>query len=143
MAVGDLVCTLMSQVIRSRKLPLILFNGFVLVGFAILAWRPPTTLVGFYALCAGLGFGCGFWSLVTTFAAEQFGTNLRATVATTVPNFIRAGLIPISAAFAFLRPHLGILNATLWLGTVIIVVAIISIAFSPETFGKDIGFLEV
>ena len=142
MAVGDLVCTLMSQVTQSRKLPLIVFNCFVLSGFAILAFHPPTTLFGFYALCAELGFGCGFWSLVATFAAEQFGTNLRATVTTTVPNFIRAALIPISAAFAFLRPHLGILNAALWLGAMTVALAIVAIAFSPETFGKNIEFLE-
>jgi len=142
MSIGDVACTTLSQVSRNRRMPLILFNVIVLGGLLSLAVVPPTTRRSFYVLCCVLGFGCGFWSLVTTFAAEQFGTNLRGTVSTTVPNFIRAALIPITAVFAILRPHFGLLHATLYLGLLVALIGITSTASLPETFGKSLNFLE-
>lgn len=143
MSAGDVICTLLSQLSRSRKIPLVLFNGIVLCGLVTLVVYPPTTLKGFYVLCCILGFGCGFWSLVATFAAEQFGTNLRATVTTTVPNFIRGALIPITFCFTLLKPHLGLLHATMILGICLPALAIASILSLPETFHRDMIFLEV
>src|SRR6185312_11804462 len=101
----------LSQALRSRRIPLMLFNTTCLTGILVYLFLPPVTLAGFYARCALMGFGCGFWALVATNAAEQFGTDLRATVATTVPNWIRGALIPITVLYKALVPSLGLLAA--------------------------------
>ena len=142
MSVGDVFCTALSQFSRSRRLPLAIFNGIVLFGTLMFIYVPPVTLAGFYFRCAVVGFGCGFWSLVVTNAAEQFGTNLRATVATTVPNFIRGALVPIAFVFGVLKPHLGLLHSAAIIGVVTSCVGLISVAASRETFGTDLNFVE-
>jgi putative MFS transporter len=142
MSCGDICCTALSQYSRSRRLPLAVFNCIVLFGTLIFVYLPPRTIGGFYWRCALVGFGCGFWSLVVTNAAEQFGTNLRATVATTVPNFIRGALIPIAFVFGLLKPHLGLLHAAAIIGVLTSVVGLISVAASRETFGTNLDFIE-
>ncbi len=75
-------------------------------------------------------------------AAEQFGTNLRATVATAVPNFIRFSLVPMNFAVLTLKPNLGLVQATLCVGVVVIVIAILAVRGLKETFGKDLNYVE-
>jgi VIT1/CCC1 family predicted Fe2+/Mn2+ transporter len=89
-----------------------------------------------------MGFGCGFWALVATNAAEQFGTNLRATVATSVPNFIRGALIPISFLYSLLKPSLGLVTAAAVVGIACAAVGIMSALSSRETFGTDLEYNE-
>ena len=75
-------------------------------------------------------------------ASEQFGTNLRATVTTTAPNFVRGALVPVTFAFEQARPHLGVTGAALAVGVATLVVALIALAALPETFGRDLDFVE-
>lgn len=142
MSLGDIVCSSLSQLWKTRRIPLILFNSICLIGIAIFLYFPASDLFGFYTRCAIMGFGCGFWALVATNAAEQFGTNLRATVATSVPNFIRGALIPITFLYDYLKPHVGIIHGAAIVGISCSVIGIISAIASRETFGTNLDYLE-
>jgi hypothetical protein len=89
-----------------------------------------------------LGISTGFWVIFVTIAAEQFGTNLRATVTTTVPNFIRGSLVIITLTFEWLKTPLGIINAGLIVGVATIIIAFIAVYNLEETYGKDLDYLE-
>jgi hypothetical protein len=93
-------------------------------------------------MCIFLGFANGYWTLFVTVAAELFGTNLRATVATTVPNFVRGAVIPITTLFLFLRTDWGIINSALALGVLTTVIALLSLWSLNETFHKDLNYNE-
>jgi hypothetical protein len=101
-----------------------------------------TTL--FYVACFLLGVGVGYWALFVTIAAEQFGTNLRSTVATTVPNFIRGTVVPITLLFGFLRDdlQLGVITGAVCVGAFTIIIGLIALRSVEETFGRDLNFLE-
>jgi hypothetical protein len=90
-----------------------------------------------------MGFGAGFWPIFITIAAEQFGTNIRSTVATTVPNFVRALLIPINFGFIFFKGSYGMINSAYIMIAVLNVIAMISLSQLKETFGKDLNYVEV
>ena len=96
----------------------------------------------FYGICGLLGFGIGYWAIFVTVAAEQFGTNLRATVATSVPNFVRGMTIPITMLFQLARKHLGIETGALAVGALCLVIALISLSRLQETFHKDLDYFE-
>ncbi len=96
----------------------------------------------FYAVCAILGFAGGYWAIFVTVAAEQFGTNLRATVATTVPNFVRGMVPPITMMFQFGRGFFGLESAALMVGSICMIAALFSLRALEETFHKDLDYYE-
>jgi len=95
-----------------------------------------------YVLAACLGFCSGYWTLFITVAAELFGSNLRATVATTVPNFVRATVIPLTFLFLLLKDHVGVIYSALIVGGFSYLVAILALVYLEETFKKDINYTE-
>lgn len=139
---GDLASGLLSQWIKSRKKIVLLFIFLTLMFVLLYLYSPITSSTFFYICCFSLGFGIGYWALFVTIAAEQFGTNLRSTVATTVPNFIRGTVVPITFAFEFLRVQIGIIPGALIVGVATIVIALWALWSLPETFGKDLNFVE-
>ncbi|MBL7845592.1 MAG: MFS transporter [Cyclobacteriaceae bacterium] len=142
LAAGDMSSGLLSQWFRSRK-RIVFFFILITLGFILLYLYPPFTSKSFfYFTCFCLGFGIGYWALFVTIAAEQFGTNLRSTVATTVPNFIRGTVVPLTFAFKLLREDAGIINGALIVGVVTIVIALLSLRSLSETFGRDLDFVE-
>ncbi|HRJ31796.1 MAG TPA: MFS transporter [Cyclobacteriaceae bacterium] len=142
LAAGDMSSGLLSQWFRSRKKIVFIFI-LITLGFILLYLFPPiTTKVFFYLTCFCLGFGIGYWALFVTIAAEQFGTNLRSTVATTVPNFIRGTVVPLTFAFKFLREDTGIIIGALIVGSITIVIALLSLRSLSETFGRELDFVE-
>lgn len=96
----------------------------------------------FYGLCALLGLGSGYWAVFVTVGAEQFGTNIRATVATTVPNFVRGSVVLITASFRYLIPEVGRLNAALFVGLGCMAIAFTAWYFLRETFGRELNYTE-
>lgn len=100
------------------------------------------SLATFYTLCAGVGLASGYWAVFVTAASEQFGTNLRATVTTTAPNFVRGAVPLLTAGFTALKPGLGAPGAALGVGLVCLGLALISVWRLAETFGRDLDFLE-
>lgn len=139
---GDIVSGLLSQYMRSRKKVIRLFivlSLAMVIGYLLI---PMQDLFSFYLLCTLLGFCNGYWTLFITIAAELFGTNLRATVATTVPNFVRGATIPLAALFVNFKPDLGVIQSGLVIGTATSVVALLALYFLEETFTKDMDFVE-
>ncbi|NBV42841.1 hypothetical protein EBR96_08770 [bacterium] len=98
--------------------------------------------LSFYLMCGALGLSVGYWAIFVTIAAEQFGTNLRATVATTVPNFIRGSIIPLTALFAYSKGTIGILKGGLALGLGCVALAAWAVFLMEETFGKELNYTE-
>jgi MFS transporter, putative metabolite:H+ symporter len=145
-SVGDVAIGFISNWLRSRKKALLIFYTLTLIGIFIYFFATPSTVAGFYVLCCYLGFATGFWAIFVTMAAEQFGTNLRATATTTVPNTVRGALPLIIALFKYLRGENAdaeqFVRAGLITGTIVMAISIIAGWLTKETFGKDLDYVE-
>jgi len=144
LSAGDLLSGLLSQLLKSRKKVVILYMALS----AVMVWMYFFTTKGsspeyFYFICFMVGAATGYWALFVTIAAEQFGTNIRSTVTTTVPNFVRGAVIPITAGFKFFEGPLGTLGSALLIGAICIGLALLSTLGIEETFGKDLNYTEV
>lgn len=142
LSVGDLASGWMSQVWRSRKKVVYSYLIFTILLMAIYLYASGINLIVFYFLTFALGFASGFWALFVSMAAEQFGTNIRATVTTTVPNFVRGAVIPITLSFNYLLQHYGLAYASWMVGGVCILLSGISTWSLRETFAKDLDYYE-
>lgn len=142
LAVGDFGSGWLSQWVRSRKRVLVWFLTLTTIGVATYFLPGGKPLRAFYALCFYLGFAAGYWAIFVTVASEQFGTNLRATATTTVPNFVRGAVVPLTSVFQVLTPHIGLTTSGLLVGVVTLVLAFASLAMLEETFGRDLDFVE-
>ncbi|MGC4038750.1 MAG: MFS transporter [Chitinophagaceae bacterium] len=143
-SVGDILVGFVSQWFRSRKKALFLFYGITavfMILFFTVQWNGSAAMM--YWICAGLGFGTGFWAIFVTMGAEQFGTNIRATAATTIPNMVRGMLaLFIIPLFKGLRSVTDYYTGG-WIAAIIImIIAIIAAINTKETFGKDLNFVE-
>ncbi len=141
-AIADILIGLVSQWLKSRKKALYIFYMITIGGIILYFNQNNGSVNGMYAICAILGFGTGFWALFVTMAAEHFGTNLRATAATTVPNMVRGALPLITYLFKFLIPGFGFISAGAITGTVVMTISCIAVFMTEETFGKDLNFFE-
>ncbi len=139
---GDLASGLLSQLLKSRKKVILLFLLLSVAAVGAYFGASGVTAATFYLICGLLGFGIGYWAIFVTVAAEQFGTNLRATVATTVPNFVRGMTVPITMLFQLFRKELGIQQGALCVGGICLVVALFSLWRLQETFHKDLDYFE-
>ena len=142
LSIGDLSSGILSQYFASRKKVLALFLGLTAALIVVYLFIPLHTTTVFYALCACLGFGVGYWALFVTVAAEQFGTNLRATVATTVPNFVRGSINIMTPLFLLFKSQFGLLPGAGLLGLLTMAIAFFGLWDMDETFGKDLDYLE-
>jgi MFS family permease len=143
-SIGDILVGFISQWLRSRKQALYLFY-FITAVFMVLFFTVQYngTAAGMYWICAGLGFGTGFWAIFVTMGAEQFGTNLRATAATTIPNMVRGMLtVLIFPLFSFLRDQSDYVTGGWQAAIVIMIITIVAALFTKETFGRDLNFVE-
>ena len=151
-SVADLLIGFVSHWLRSRKKALYLFYVFTIIAIAFFFNQYNGTAAGMYVICAAMGFGTGFWAIFVTMAAEQFGTNLRATAATTVPNMVRGSLPLMLAIFSGLQSLLkhtlqqsssqAYINAAIITGVIIMAISITAVYFTEETFGKDLDYTE-
>ncbi|MCM0084311.1 MFS transporter [Geomonas sp. Red32] len=139
---GDFASGLLSQVLKSRKKVVMIFLGLTTLGVVWYFLAGGVSAATFYAICTFLGFASGYWAIFVTVAAEQFGTNLRATVATTVPNFVRGMVVPITLLFQWVRGQLGLEGGAIAVGVVCMIVAFISLYRLEETFHKDLDYFE-
>jgi MFS family permease len=142
-SVGDLLSGLLSQYLRRRirVVQIFMLMTFVFV-LAQLGFSQGHTPEYFYFWAFMVGLGTGYWTLFVTMGAEQFGTNVRASVATTIPNIVRGAVIPMTLIFKLLKEHWGILNSIFVTGGTVFLLAFVSTFFLPETFGKDLAYFE-
>jgi putative MFS transporter len=139
---GDFASGWLSQIWKSRKRAVFVFLTLTLAVIMCNFLATGITASAYYALCAALGFSSGYWAVFVTVGAEQFGTNLRATVAITVPNFVRGSVVPLTLLFQRFKPMLGIVHSAAVLGIGCIIIAFVSLFFLKETYGKDMDFVE-
>lgn len=141
-AFGNIASGVLSQYTESRKKIMGLFIVMSFFFSLLYLLLPMESVNVFYLMCAFLGFSNGYWTLFVTVAAELFGTNLRATVATTVPNFVRGAVIPITTLFLYLKTDWGVINSALALGLLTTAIALLSLWSLNETFHKDLNYNE-
>ena len=144
-SIGDILVGLLSQVLKSRKKALFIFYGLNIVSVIVYFMQTGESAAFMYATCAALGFSTGYWAIFVTMGAEQFGTNLRATAATTIPNMVRGSLPLISLLFKdLLQAKLGynILLSGIITGTIVIAITLVAAWFTEETFTKDLNYVE-
>jgi MFS family permease len=141
-SIGNLCCGLISQHLRSRRKAAFLFLILLLACILILLFAPVHTAGLFYSLCALLGFTTGYWVIFMALTTEQFGTNLRATVTTTVPNFVRFSVVPLTLSFHLLQNSFGIITSTLILGIITVSLAALCLLYIQETFENELDFIE-
>lgn len=144
-AIGDILIGLVSQYFKSRKKALLLFYGLTVAGLILFYSSFNNSDTRMYAICAFLGFSTGFWAIFVTMGAEQFGTNLRATAATTIPNMVRGALPLINLLFLNLFQkswHWTLIKSGIATGVIIICITLIAYYFTEETFHKDLNYVE-
>jgi len=139
---GNIVSGSLSQYFQSRKKVIFLFMTmsflFVLI-YLLVPFKQATLL---YVVIAFLGFCSGYWTLFITVAAELFGSNLRATVATTVPNFVRGTTIPLTSLFVLLKNHTTTIYSALTVGVLTYLIAMVVLVYLEETFKKYSNYTE-
>ncbi len=142
-AVADVVVGFVSHWLRSRKKTLFIFYILTIISIVFYFTQQSGTAAGMYVICAALGFSTGFWAIFVTMAAEQFGTNLRATAATTVPNMVRGALPLMLLLFKGLQSVTGNYLTAGWItGIIVMAISLVAAWFTEETFGKDLNYVE-
>jgi MFS family permease len=143
MTVGDLVSGLLSQAMHSRKKPILMFMSLSFICCMLIMFGFATTPLAYCVVTAIAGFGIGCWACLITTTAEQFGTNIRATVTTLVPNLVRASAIPLNLAFVELKAVGSPVSAALWLTLVYFGLSFLGLMRVKETYGRDLDYFEV
>ena len=144
-AIGDILVGFVSQYFKSRKKALYLFYFFSIVSGIYFFSGSIQNDTSMYIACAMLGFSTGFWAIFVTMGAEQFGTNLRATAATTIPNFVRGSLPLINLLFVGLfQQSVGwsFVKSAMVTGVIVMGITLIAAYFTEETFHKDLDYIE-
>jgi MFS transporter, putative metabolite:H+ symporter len=142
-SVGDILIGFVSNWLKSRKKALYIFYVLTAIGVIWFFNLQGSSVSEVYLACTLLGFGTGMWAIFVTMAAEQFGTNIRATVATTVPNMVRGSLTLVSILFTWLQSQTGDYLKAGWItGVTVLAIAVLSAVYSEETFHKDLDYLE-
>jgi MFS family permease len=142
LAFGDLSSGVISQFLKSRKKAVAILLLMSLICSIVYLYAGIQTATALYTTCVCAGFSVGYWAMFVTIGAEQFGTNLRATAATTIPNMVRGAVIGMTSLFAYLKPSMSIFDAAAVVGIIAFAMAFYSIFTIPETHGKDLDFLE-
>ncbi|MEP7322233.1 MAG: MFS transporter [Saprospiraceae bacterium] len=142
--IGDIIIGFLSNAMKSRKKPVYIYFFISAICIFLYFTQSGGSATMMYLICAGLGFGTGFWAIFVTMAAEQFGTNIRATATTTVPNMVRGSLPLIIILFKWLRSVTeNNYVMSRWITALICMsIALVALYFKNETFGKDLNFVE-
>lgn len=139
---GDILTGMLSQIFKTRKKIVVIFLFATLFSVLLFLFSKGINAQTYHWLCVLLGISTGFWVIFVTIAAEQFGTNLRSTVTTTVPNFIRGSVVLVTLSFEWLKLPFGIINAALIVGLTTLAIAFIAVYNLDETYGKDLDYIE-
>jgi MFS family permease len=141
-SVGDFASGFISHALRSRKKAIFYMMLFTVVGVVLMLFGGTKTENMYYFYCAWLGLGTGYWAMFVTVAAEQFGTNIRSTATTTVPNMVR-GLLPVMLlGFDFFKVDNGVIASAVIVGVIVFALGIYSTLTIEETHERDLDFVE-
>jgi MFS family permease len=141
-SVGDFSSGFISHALHSRKKTILYMLLFTLVGVALLLFSGHKTENMYYFYCGWIGLGCGFWAMFITVAAEQFGTNLRSTATTSVPNMVR-GTVPIMLiGYDYLKQTNSVIISAAIIGLIAFALGIYATLTISETHDKHMDFVE-
>jgi MFS transporter, putative metabolite:H+ symporter len=132
----------LSQILKSRRRAVLVFLLITVATIGLYFSFGGRSLPTFYAICVAMGFGIGYWAVFVTVGSEQFGTNLRATATTTAPNFVRGAVVLLTSAFELLKGRMGVVESAMIIGGVTLIGAFAALRGLPETYGKDLDYLE-
>ncbi|MBI2258192.1 MAG: MFS transporter [Flavobacteriia bacterium] len=139
---GDFLSGFISHWLKSRKKAIFWMMMFTLLGIVLMLGLPYKSAGIYYFFCSWLGLGTGYWAMFVTVGAEQFGTNIRSTAATTIPNMVRGTLVLMTSMYLLLKPNSGVLVAGILVGLVCFFIGTYSTLTIPETHDKDLDFIE-
>jgi putative MFS transporter len=139
---GDFLSGMLSQLLNSRKKVLALFLILTIISVFLYFTLAIQSEFMFYSVVTIVGIATGYWAVFMSTAAELFGTNIRATVTTTAPNFVRGSVIFLTLGFRFLETQFNTVNAAIIVGIVTFVLAFIALYKMEETFHKDLNYVE-
>ncbi len=143
LSIGDLLSSLLSQWLRSRKKVIVMYlSANLILTLIFLFGMRGASIATYNWLCLALGMATGYWVIFVTVASEQFGTNIRSTVATTTPNFVRGAVLPVTYSFSMLAVSVGNVTSALVVGLVCIGAAFWATTRVHETFHKEMDFVE-
>ncbi|WP_026903562.1 MFS transporter [Pedobacter glucosidilyticus] len=144
LVLGDIASGLLSQYLKSRKKVVYVYLFLSVIGISLFLGSSQISLTTFYSICIFLGFSVGYWVIFMTIATEQFGTNIRATVTTTVPNVVRGAVVPLSLLFQFFTGFFNnnLIHAGIAVGIISLGLAFWALKYMEETFTKDLDYLE-
>ncbi|MBB2144678.1 MFS transporter [Pedobacter sp. LMG 31464] len=142
LASGDLLSGVLSYYLQSRKKAVALMMLFTLIGTVGYLYAGINSSGALYGMCLWLGFGIGYWAMFVTIGAEQFGTNVRATAATTIPNMVRGTVVLMTSLYVYLKPQVLPLHAAAIIGFICFSIGFYCILTIPETHHKDLDFIE-
>jgi hypothetical protein len=139
-----------AQITKSRRLTMMIFQLLSLISVLLYLNAYGITEREFIWLCLFMGFSVGYWATFVTIASEQFGTNIRSTVTTTVPNFVRGALIPITFIFErfvrYFTAHGGkdssIIKSGYVMMFIVTAIALFALSRLKESFSKDLDYIE-
>jgi len=141
-SVGDFASGFISHYLKSRKKAIFYMMLFTIVGVVLMLSGGAKTVGMYYFYCVWLGLGTGYWAMFVTIGAEQFGTNIRSTAATTIPNMVRGTLVLMILMFNYFKPSTGVLWSAVIVGVIAFAVGIYSTLTIPETHDRDLDFIE-
>lgn len=142
LSLGDMAAGLFAQITKSRRLAVFIFQIMIIASSIWYLSSEGITEERFHWIAFFMGIAIGYWATFVTIASEQFGTNLRATVTTTAPNFVRGALIPSTFLFEFFVGHTGIITAAYIMIFLLTGIAIFAISQLKESFDRDLDFVE-
>jgi putative MFS transporter len=142
---GDFMSGYLSQVFKNRKRIILFYLIITVIMVPVYLYTSEVSPVMFYFICAFLGIASGYWAVFVTIASEQFGTNIRSTVTTTVPNFVRGSLVLLTLVLNIFRKDFGVdlITSCLIVGIIAVGTAFIALHYLDETYGKDLDYVEM
>lgn len=141
-SVGDFLSGFISHWLKSRKKAILYMMFFTLVGVLLMLFFPYKTKEMYYFYCVWLGLGTGYWAMFVTVGAEQFGTNIRSTAATTIPNMVRGTVVLMTSLYTASKADFGVIYAGLLVGVICFSIGIFSTFNVPETHNRDMDFVD-
>lgn len=139
---GDFLSGFISHWLKSRKKAILYMMLFTLLGVALMLFYPYKTANTYYFYCVWLGLGTGYWAMFVTVGAEQFGTNIRSTAATTIPNMVRGTVVLMTSLFDASKVDISVVGAGVLLAVITFSLGIYSTMSIPETHNREMDFLE-
>ena len=141
-SISDFSSGWFSHVLKSRKKAILYMLLLTLVGVILMLFSGKKTENMYYFYCFWIGFGSGFWAMLVTVAAEQFGTNLRSTATTSVPNMIRGSVPIMLIGFDYLKQTRSVIISAAIVGAIAFTLGIYATLTISETHNREMDFVE-